>query len=130
MTRLPDSQILKRLYEDCPNPKCVGGNINPKLPGRDVERCPEGCDKGKLYGVQVMSDPVDRPAHYVVDVRGHGEIELGRIIQAAGLPFLEGNAAKYIFRAGKKGGNGKRLEDMRKAARCIQLAIEDMEDFS
>ncbi len=53
-----------------------------------------------------MSDPVNHPAHYQRD-DGFECIELVEL-----LPFCEGNAIKYIFRAGRK---GDAMEDLRKA---------------
>jgi len=53
-----------------------------------------------------MSDPVNHPAHYQRP-DGMECIELAEL-----LPFCEGNAIKYLWRAGQK---GSLLEDLQKA---------------
>lgn len=53
-----------------------------------------------------MSDPVNHPAHYQ-RADGMEAIELCEL-----LPFNEGNAIKYLWRAGRK---GSAVEDLRKA---------------
>ena len=45
------------------------------------------------------------------------------IAHAYGLDFPLGNAVKYICRAGKK-DKDKEIEDLQKAMRCIQRAID------
>ena len=45
------------------------------------------------------------------------------IANAYGLDFPLGNAVKYICRAGKK-DKDKEIEDLQKAMRCIQRAID------
>jgi len=45
------------------------------------------------------------------------------IADAYGLDFPLGNAVKYICRAGKK-DKDKEIEDLQKAVRCIQRAID------
>lgn len=58
-----------------------------------------------------MSDPVDHPEHYNQHPRG---IECIDVVEHFG--FNVGNAIKYLWRAGLKGGAEKRVEDLRKAA--------------
>lgn len=53
-----------------------------------------------------MSDPVNHPDHYQ---RADG-MECIELVEL--LPFCEGNAIKYLWRAGRKGAA---LEDLRKA---------------
>jgi len=42
--------------------------------------------------------------------------------------YLLGNATKYIFRCGKKGGHKKAVEDLKKAIHYLEKAIEKIED--
>ncbi len=53
---------------------------------------------------------VDHPAHY----GGDTPYEAIKVIEAWGLGFCLGNAAKYICRAGKK-DSATRVEDLEKA---------------
>lgn len=64
-------------------------------------------------------DNVEHPAHY-----GGAEntYEAIKVIEAWGLNFNIGNAAKYLCRAGKK---GSKLEDLKKAAWYINREIEN-----
>ena len=70
-----------------------------------------------------MSDPVNKPAHY-----NAGSIETIDGIRAAlGEGFADycrGNVLKYVWRCGKK---GDAVEDLKKAAKYLQWAIEAME---
>jgi hypothetical protein len=60
-----------------------------------------------------MSDPVNHPKHYQ---RADG-FECIELVEQ--LPFCEGNAIKYIFRAGLKGST---IEDLRKALWYVDRA--------
>lgn len=62
-----------------------------------------------------MSDPVNRPRHYTSHPSGIECIDV-----TEHMPFCEGNAVKYLWRAGAK---GDRLEDLRKARWYIERAI-------
>ena len=55
-----------------------------------------------------MSDPVNKPAHYIEGRR----FEPIDVIEDWGLGFCLGNAVKYISRAGRKGDT---MEDLEKA---------------
>jgi hypothetical protein len=70
-----------------------------------------------------MSDPVNKPAHY-----NAGEVETIDGIRAAlGEGFADycrGNVLKYVWRCGKK---GDAVEDLRKARKYLEWAIEAME---
>lgn len=57
-----------------------------------------------------QSAAVDHPAHY-----HPGAYEAIEVIAAWGLDFWAGNAAKYIARAGRKGGAEMRRQDLSKA---------------
>ncbi|GIK48005.1 MAG: hypothetical protein BroJett013_07020 [Alphaproteobacteria bacterium] len=61
-----------------------------------------------------MSDPVNNPKHYNSHPGGMECIELVEM-----LPFCEGNAIKYLWRAGLKGST---VEDLRKALWYVDRA--------
>jgi hypothetical protein len=65
-------------------------------------------------------DPVEHPAHYCSHPSGIECIEITRYHD-----FCTGNALKYLWRCGIKGGPEKRIEDLRKAKKYIEFAIED-----
>ena len=56
------------------------------------------------------ADQVNHPTHYEA-----GGVECIEVIEALELGFHVGNALKYIWRAGRKGGNERLLEDLQKA---------------
>ena len=65
--------------------------------------------------------PVHKPDHYnwipgieCIDVVKH-------------MNFCRGNAVKYIWRAGLKGGPDDELKDLRKAVKCLRMEIEHVE---
>lgn len=60
---------------------------------------------------------VNHPPHY-----GDGAYEAINVIEAWGLTFNTGNAAKYICRAGKKGD--KYIEDLEKAVWYLRREID------
>jgi hypothetical protein len=61
-------------------------------------------------------DMVNRPPHYTGHPSGIECIDV-----TEHMPFCEGNAVKYLWRAGSK---GDRLENLRKAAWYIARAID------
>lgn len=61
-------------------------------------------------------EAVNHPAHYQA-----GGLEVIDVIEAFGLDFRLGNAAKYLLRAGRKGDV---VEDLRKAQWYLGRAIE------
>lgn len=69
-----------------------------------------------------MSDPVDHPAHYTAHPSG---VECIQVTEA--FNFCRGNAIKYIWRAGEKGGAEKEIEDLRKARWYIDREIARLE---
>ena len=76
-------------------------------------------DRGRSYSKEeIMSDPVNHPAHY-----NQGKIEVIEFIEDKILNFHLGNAVKYIARAGKKDPN-KEVEDLRKAIWYINRYLE------
>ena len=72
--------------------------------------------------VIVPHDPVDRPAHYTSHPSG---IECIQITEH--MSFCIGNAVKYLFRAGKKDGHSKYIQDLRKSVWYINREIERFE---
>ena len=68
-----------------------------------------------------MAEAVDHPAHYG---GGDNPYEAIKVIEAWGLGFCDGNAVKYIARAGKK---GDRLEDLKKARWYLDRLITSLE---
>jgi hypothetical protein len=71
----------------------------------------------------VVSDPVKHPNHYTGHASGIECIEVTRHMN-----FCRGNAIKYIWRAGEKGGTDKEVEDLRKAIKYLEFEIERLED--
>lgn len=69
-----------------------------------------------------MDDPVNHPAHYT-----DGKYETIEFIERHGFSFHEGNAIKYISRAGKKDPK-KTVEDLEKALWYIKRA-NNAEDY-
>lgn len=69
-----------------------------------------------------MEDPVNHPSHYT-----DGKYETIEFIERHGFSFHEGNAIKYISRAGKKDPN-KMIEDLEKALWYIKRA-SNAEDY-
>lgn len=80
------------------------------------------------------NDAVNHPKHYTSDF---GNVKIECIGIARHLPFALGNAVKYIWRAGNKGGPEKALEDLQKAGWywkdwCLTKTLIpfDFEDFT
>lgn len=70
-----------------------------------------------------MSEAIEHPEHY----GGEGNIyEAIKVIEAWGLGFNLGNAAKYMARAGKK-DPAKRAEDLKKARWYLDREIQGLE---
>lgn len=70
---------------------------------------------------QNTTDIVQAPSHYT-----DGKIEVWSYIADKKLNFALGSAIKYISRAGKKEGSDT-ITDLRKAMRCLELHITDLE---
>lgn len=68
-------------------------------------------------------DMVNHPPHYTAHPAG---IECIDVIEH--LPFLRGTAIKYLWCAGQKGGEGKTIEDLRKAIWYIEREITNITD--
>ena len=67
-------------------------------------------------------DPVNNPEHYAALSPQPLDV-----IEAWGLGFHEAQVLKYLARAGKKGGQGKRLEDLKKARVYLNRLIALLE---
>ena len=67
-----------------------------------------------------MTDIINHPAHYTGVT---AEIECIDI--ARHLNFQLGNAFKYVWRAGKKGGKDKEIEDLKKALWYLEDSIQN-----
>lgn len=73
---------------------------------------------GGLSDALPPAAPLTAQAHYVT-----GGVEAIDFIEANGLGFCLGNAAKYIARAGKKGGPEDHVADLEKARNYITREI-------
>lgn len=74
-----------------------------------------------------MGEAVNHPDHYG---GGDNPYEAIKVIDAWNLGFSLGNTVKYISRAGKKGGEEKRLQDLKKARWYLDHEIELAEKAS
>lgn len=77
-------------------------------------------------GVGISSEPVDmvnKPKHYTEHPSGVECITIAQYFN-----FNIGNVIKYVWRAGLKGGQTKRLEDLKKARWYIDKEIERVEN--
>ena len=59
-------------------------------------------------------------AHYKVE----GELQHWNVVAAMGWDYFVGNATKYLWRLGKKGGPEKELEDLQKAIHYLEKKQE------
>lgn len=66
-----------------------------------------------------MAEQVDHPDHYNDNPSG---VECIDVVEHYN--FNIGNAIKYLWRAGLKGGKGKRLEDLRKAIWYVERELQ------
>jgi hypothetical protein len=67
-------------------------------------------------------DPVNGPRHYRSSPSG---VECITVVEH--LTFCVGNAIKYLWRAGLKGGTSNRLEDLKKAQWYVDREIARIE---
>lgn len=70
-----------------------------------------------------MSDMVNHPAHYTSHPSGVECVDIAKHHN-----FLVGNAIKYLWRAGLKGGKEKEVEDLKKAIWYISQQIIEVEN--
>lgn len=76
----------------------------------------------RMHELQRDAERVDHPEHY----GGDTTYEVIKVIEAWGLGFHDGNAVKYIARAGKKDGADP-VEDLKKARWYINRLIAQYE---
>jgi hypothetical protein len=97
--------------------------------GNGQEFCPVGSavwlrsDHFELVTRAAKRDNVNHPEHY----KSASGIECIDVIESLGLGFATGNAMKYLFRAGVKGGPEREIEDLKKAAWYIQRRLSELE---
>ena len=65
-----------------------------------------------------ISDPVNHPSHYTSHPSG---VECIDVVEH--LTFNAGNAIKYLWRAGLKGGEASRADDLEKAKWYVDREI-------
>ena len=73
--------------------------------------------------LEMPSYAVNHPPHYKDRVPG---IECIQVTRHFG--FCRGNAIKYIWRAGRKGGSHTEVEDLEKAVWYLQQEIRDLRE--
>lgn len=77
-----------------------------------------GADVTNLTTKDVAPDPIKYPAHYNRHPSGVECITINEHMS-----FCLGNAFKYIWRAGLKGGEGGAIKDLCKARRYLEREI-------
>lgn len=76
-----------------------------------------------MSGSKPIDDAVNHPSHYTSHPSG---VECIQITEH--MNFCRGNALKYCFRAGLKGGPENEIEDLKKAVFYLQREIARLED--
>lgn len=72
------------------------------------------------------ADPVQNPSHYMLNGLDIEAIDVIRSVLGDGFAaYCRGNTLKYLIRADHK---GRRVEDLRKAAKYIEWEIEAREE--
>lgn len=72
------------------------------------------------------ADPVQNPSHYMLNGLDIEAIDVIRSVLGDGFAaYCRGNVLKYLIRADHK---GRRVEDLRKAAKYIEWEIEAREE--
>lgn len=91
-----------------------------------IEHINKAIKESKKYIEQATHDPVNKPSHYML-----GDIEVKDIIAIVADKYHKGSVAhnvasalEYQMRAPEKNG----LEDIKKARKCLDFAIENWED--
>ena len=72
-----------------------------------------------------MTDNVNHPKHY----EAGPSVTIECIDVARHLPFARGNAFKYVWRCGKKGGPEQAIEDLEKALWYLDDSYHHSEEF-
>jgi len=101
--------------QETPKPIVNGAQVT--LDG-DAWLAQQMSDRVGMNNAAQASDAVFRPSHYA-----RWAVEPITFITANKLDFLTGNVIKYVMRHDAKNG----LEDLRKAARYLEILIEDTE---
>lgn len=90
-----------------------------------IEHINKAIKESKKYIEQATHDPVNKPSHYML-----GDIEVKDIIAIVADKYHKGSVAhnvasalEYQMRAPEKNG----LEDIKKARKCLDFAIENWE---
>ncbi|MDT0701993.1 DUF3310 domain-containing protein [Mammaliicoccus sciuri] len=91
-----------------------------------VEDIEQAIEQQRVYIEKLKHDPVNKPSHYML-----GDIEVKDIIAIVADKYHKGSVAhnvasalEYQMRAPGKNG----LEDIKKARKCLDFAIENWED--
>lgn len=78
------------------------------------------------YSYRTDADPVQKPSHYMLEGLDIEAIDVIRSVLGDGFAaYCRGNVLKYLIRADHK---GRRVEDLRKAAKYIEWEIEAREE--
>lgn len=90
-----------------------------------VEDIEQAIEQQRVYIEKLKHDPVNKPSHYML-----GDIEVKDIIAIVADKYHKGSVAhnvasalEYQMRAPEKNG----LEDIKKARKCLDFAIENWE---
>lgn len=94
-------------------------SVRAKFDGDRVVGVNCDCRHSEALKPLKKEEAVNHPSHYTQHPSG---VECITIVQW--FNFNIGNAIKYLWRAGLKGGEGKKLEDLQKAKKCIEFEIE------
>lgn len=83
------------------------------------------CNECKGAPLCTDADPVQKPSHYKLNGLDIEAIDVIRSVLGDGFAaYCRGNVLKYLIRADRK---GRRVEDLRKAAKYIEWEIEARE---
>lgn len=91
------------------------------IPGTITDYVHGGGYEQLEFDLEMPPDAVNHPPHYKNRVPG---IECIQVTKHFG--FSKGNAIKYIWRAGLKGGRAQEIEDLEKAVWYLQQEIMDL----
>lgn len=120
---------------DCKYLQCVDGGLLGSIVVCGCEESPfcgeplwmgrrSGCDKYKPRNEEKGTDNmIEHPDHYCAGRK----YEPVKVIRDWGCGFFDGNAIKYIARAGRKPGSSRK-EDLKKAIQYLKLEIEAIEN--
>ena len=84
---------------------------------KQIQRQPEPSGPAKV------DDPVNHPSHYTF-----GKYEVIDVLEDWQLDYHLASVVKYVARAGRKGGQEKKKEDLEKARFYLNRAIARCED--